>query len=92
MYVFMSQVKLRNGGYQDISYVKLSVSLFHRCCYILFIILKQIILHSCISVTLLPGMLHRAFSVFLFNPEGELLLQQRSDAKITYPGDLYKSF
>ncbi|KAI0242002.1 Isopentenyl-diphosphate Delta-isomerase 1 [Lamellibrachia satsuma] len=31
------------------------------------------------------GMLHRAFSVFLFNPEGELLLQQRSDAKITYP-------
>ncbi|KAK2150225.1 hypothetical protein NP493_2836g00002 [Ridgeia piscesae] len=38
------------------------------------------------------GMLHRAFSVFLFNPEGELLLQQRSDAKITYPGDLHKSF
>ncbi|KAK7499397.1 hypothetical protein BaRGS_00009372 [Batillaria attramentaria] len=32
------------------------------------------------------GMLHRAFSVFLFNSEGELLLQQRSDAKITFPG------
>lgn len=32
------------------------------------------------------GMLHRAFSVFLFNDEGKLLLQQRSDAKITYPG------
>lgn len=30
--------------------------------------------------------LHRAFSVFLFNPKGELLLQQRSDAKITFPG------
>ncbi|XP_048755058.2 isopentenyl-diphosphate Delta-isomerase 1-like isoform X2 [Ostrea edulis] len=32
------------------------------------------------------GMLHRAFSVFLFNSEGNLLLQQRSDAKITFPG------
>lgn len=35
------------------------------------------------------GMLHRAFSVFLFNMKGELLLQQRSDAKITYPGKYY---
>ncbi|XP_063062116.1 isopentenyl-diphosphate Delta-isomerase 1 [Engraulis encrasicolus] len=32
------------------------------------------------------GMLHRAFSVFLFNSENKLLLQQRSDAKITFPG------
>ncbi|KAG8177285.1 hypothetical protein JTE90_029421 [Oedothorax gibbosus] len=32
------------------------------------------------------GLLHRAFSVFLFNTKGELLLQQRSDAKITFPG------
>ncbi|KAJ8313539.1 hypothetical protein KUTeg_008100 [Tegillarca granosa] len=32
------------------------------------------------------GMLHRAFSVFLFNTDEQLLLQQRSDAKITYPG------
>ncbi|XP_030846165.1 isopentenyl-diphosphate Delta-isomerase 1 isoform X2 [Strongylocentrotus purpuratus] len=32
------------------------------------------------------GLLHRAFSVFLFNNKGELLLQQRSDAKITFPG------
>ncbi|XP_078320766.1 isopentenyl-diphosphate Delta-isomerase 1-like [Crassostrea virginica] len=32
------------------------------------------------------GMLHRAFSVFLFNSEGRLLLQQRSQAKITFPG------
>ncbi|KFM62681.1 Isopentenyl-diphosphate Delta-isomerase 1, partial [Stegodyphus mimosarum] len=32
------------------------------------------------------GLLHRAFSVFLFNMKGELLLQQRSDAKITFPG------
>ncbi|XP_042330102.1 isopentenyl-diphosphate Delta-isomerase 1 isoform X3 [Sceloporus undulatus] len=31
------------------------------------------------------GLLHRAFSVFLFNSENKLLLQQRSDAKITFP-------
>lgn len=31
------------------------------------------------------GKLHRAFSVFLFNSEGKLLLQQRSKAKITFP-------
>ncbi|ESP03167.1 hypothetical protein LOTGIDRAFT_171636 [Lottia gigantea] len=31
------------------------------------------------------GMLHRAFSVFLFNTKGELLLQQRSTEKITFP-------
>ncbi|PNI17455.1 LOW QUALITY PROTEIN: IDI1 isoform 5, partial [Pan troglodytes] len=35
---------------------------------------------------LLHGLLHRAFSVFLFNTENKLLLQQRSDAKITFPG------
>ncbi|XP_014667050.1 PREDICTED: isopentenyl-diphosphate Delta-isomerase 1-like isoform X3 [Priapulus caudatus] len=32
------------------------------------------------------GLLHRAFSVFLFNSKNELLLQQRSDEKITFPG------
>ncbi|XP_057620661.1 isopentenyl-diphosphate Delta-isomerase 1-like [Chionomys nivalis] len=32
------------------------------------------------------GLLPRAFSVFLFNTENKLLLQQRSDAKITFPG------
>lgn len=31
------------------------------------------------------GMLHRAFSVFLFNSKGELLLQQRAEEKITFP-------
>lgn len=31
------------------------------------------------------GCLHRAFSVFLFNSRGQLLLQQRSSAKITFP-------
>lgn len=31
------------------------------------------------------GKLHRAFSVFLFNSKGQLLLQQRSQAKITFP-------
>ena len=32
------------------------------------------------------GMLHRAFSVFLFDTQGRLLLQQRADEKITFPG------
>uniref|UniRef100_A0A3Q3WEC7 isopentenyl-diphosphate Delta-isomerase n=1 Tax=Mola mola TaxID=94237 RepID=A0A3Q3WEC7_MOLML len=32
------------------------------------------------------GLLHRAFSVFIFNSDEKLLLQQRSDAKITFPG------
>ena len=32
------------------------------------------------------GMLHRAFSVFLFNRRSELLLQKRSDVKVTFPG------
>jgi isopentenyl-diphosphate Delta-isomerase len=31
------------------------------------------------------GLLHRAFSVFLFNPRGELMLQQRSDQKRLWP-------
>jgi isopentenyl-diphosphate delta-isomerase type 1 len=30
-------------------------------------------------------MLHRAFSVFLFNSEGKLLLQQRAASKVTFP-------
>ena len=32
------------------------------------------------------GKLHRAFSVFLFNEHGELLLQQRSASKRLWPG------
>lgn len=32
------------------------------------------------------GVLHRAFSVFLFNPSGELLLQQRAEGKRLWPG------
>lgn len=31
------------------------------------------------------GMLHRAFSLFVFNDDGELLLQQRSDDKRLWP-------
>lgn len=30
-------------------------------------------------------LLHRAFSVFLFNSKGDLLLQKRASAKVTYP-------
>jgi isopentenyl-diphosphate delta-isomerase len=32
------------------------------------------------------GVLHRAFSLFLFNPAGELLLQQRAPGKPLWPG------
>ncbi|KAL7270557.1 isopentenyl-diphosphate delta-isomerase idi1 [Rhizina undulata] len=32
------------------------------------------------------GLLHRAFSVFLFDSEKRLLLQQRAEEKITFPG------
>jgi isopentenyl-diphosphate delta-isomerase len=32
------------------------------------------------------GLLHRAFSVFLFSPEGDVLLQQRSAQKRLWPG------
>ena len=32
------------------------------------------------------GTLHRAFSVFLFNPDGELLLQRRASGKRLWPG------
>eukprot|EP00160_Parvularia_atlantis_P018294 Unigene6694_Nuclearia_a/m.20547 Unigene6694_Nuclearia_a/g.20547 ORF Unigene6694_Nuclearia_a/g.20547 Unigene6694_Nuclearia_a/m.20547 type:complete len:250 (+) Unigene6694_Nuclearia_a:48-797(+) len=31
------------------------------------------------------GLLHRAFSVFLFNDDNQLLLQQRAGSKITFP-------
>lgn len=31
------------------------------------------------------GLLHRAFSVFLFDDQNRLLLQQRADEKITFP-------
>jgi isopentenyl-diphosphate delta-isomerase len=39
------------------------------------------------------GLLHRAFSVFLFDSNNRLLLQQRATEKITFPGPLpYKRF
>lgn len=37
------------------------------------------------------GLLHRAFSVFLFNTKNELLLQQRSASKITFPNQFTNS-
>ena len=32
------------------------------------------------------GVLHRAFSVFIFNSKGELLLQRRAEGKMLWPG------
>ena len=40
---------------------------------------------SKINCHLNEGILHRAFSVLLFNSENELLIQQRADEKITFP-------
>ena len=41
---------------------------------------------ECHTLALGTSPLHRAFSVFLFNREGELLLQRRSQHKVTFPG------
>eukprot|EP01135_Chromosphaera_perkinsii_P008908 Nk52_evm18s1524 gene=Nk52_evmTU18s1524 len=41
--------------------------------------------HLMKNITAGDKLLHRAFSVFLFNTKGELLLQQRADEKITFP-------
>jgi len=38
-----------------------------------------------LNVNIEGGLLHRAFSIFLFNSEGKLLLQQRAADKITFP-------
>ena len=42
------------------------------------------ILHSCKEI-IKNNLLHRAFSVFIFNEYDELLVQQRSKFKITFP-------
>ena len=39
-----------------------------------------------LNTNIAAGLLHRAFSVFLFDSSGRLLLQQRSREKITFPG------
>lgn len=36
------------------------------------------------------GLLHRAFSVFLFDHNNRLLLQQRASEKITFPGTCFR--
>jgi isopentenyl-diphosphate delta-isomerase len=38
-----------------------------------------------VTKAIADGLLHRAFSVFLFNSEGKLLIQQRAGCKITFP-------
>lgn len=40
--------------------------------------------HQMVNIN--QGLLHRAFSVFLFDKENKLLLQQRASEKITFPG------
>ena len=52
-------------------------------------VLGQASKRECHQVESGTSLLHRAFSLFVFNSRDELLLQQRSDTKITFPG---KSF
>jgi len=40
---------------------------------------------NCHTNSIIKEKLHRAFSIFLFNSKGELLLQKRADEKITFP-------
>jgi isopentenyl-diphosphate delta-isomerase len=47
---------------------------------------KQLGLAEKRSAHLAKGKLHRAISVLLFNPQGELLIQQRSQSKMLWPG------
>lgn len=47
--------------------------------------LGQVSKRECHRVNNGQVMLHRAFSVFLFNAKGDMLMQQRSKYKITYP-------
>lgn len=92
--IFLCRSGLLNSIYREYKNDK-------TCCmstlglYIQYVYCRNIdISHMCKKYTLFYiviyicylGMLHRAFSVFLFNSEGNLLLQQRSDAKITFPG------
>ena len=41
---------------------------------------------SKVSAHYQAGLLHRAFSVLLFDTKGRLLLQKRADDKVTFPG------
>ena len=46
---------------------------------------NKYVTHKWVNLIEPKNMLHRAFSVFLFNSKNELLLQQRASSKITFP-------
>jgi len=48
---------------------------------------NQIGIEEKVKCHLPDGKLHRAFTIFLFNQEGKLLLTQRSMSKMLWPGD-----
>eukprot|EP00056_Hartaetosiga_gracilis_P010854 m.161509 g.161509 ORF g.161509 m.161509 type:complete len:226 (+) comp13402_c0_seq1:738-1415(+) len=72
------------------SYDEEQVRLMEECCILVDgddkVIGHESKLNCHLMENINKGMLHRAFSVFLFNSEGKLLLQQRADEKITFPG------
>lgn len=47
---------------------------------------REIGTHPKVAGHLGDGVLHRAFSVFLFNPDGEVLIQQRATGKMLWGG------
>jgi hypothetical protein len=64
------------------------------CCVLLtdflsatFLLSLSCCVHSAahLNVNIKAGMLHRAFSVFLFDDSGRLLIQKRASTKITFP-------
>lgn len=70
-----------NNGRVPVVYVKMLIPIL---CFSTDLFSPKTLLLNHFYVS--PGLLHRAFSVFIFNSEEKLLLQQRSDAKITFPG------
>ncbi len=49
------------------------------------IVLPAVLLHD-VGWKMIPAKLHRAFSIFIFNSKGEMLIHKRSSIKKTWPG------
>lgn len=66
---------------------KSSVTLYHTACAARAVAWRLTDDPGHLMTNIANGLLHRAFSVFLFRPsDGRLLLQRRADEKITFPG------
>lgn len=54
-------------------------------CYVVLCEPQLLTIEGHLMTNIDKGLLHRAFSVFLFNSKNQLLLQQRATEKITFP-------